>query len=428
MKTRTALLMMWPVVLLAFLCATRPGRAAESRRGVDVNETPPLELAWPFFDWVGTAEEFTAINHWRSYYYEHEFHFWLRRDGGERTKMVSRESTTFTDDWRLGPTYLPLEVDWSKNPQVRVIGVKLIDRDKRDFHGMKLPDSTCSPLILYVRKDGKWAEWMVNNWFHDWHKYINPDTKEDHPGLDNTDLAQYYIGKREPYDVSGHMNAISPDLYDDNIRKIQAGEHKGHIYHGFLVADAAAPKGYRIELKHMWLAWSAGLGELPGFGSQGTLKPHFVLPQLREWNFCAEPWPLTLMLDTPGQRKEYSQKDTITLAVTVTNHSARAVTIAVPKGDPWLAFELRSNRRNVSTRPPITAPIQSEVKTLKPGESFTAELKWTPLAYGYTDLRGNDVPLVAHYSASFFCAPDKLGAFDQEMFSNRIHLKIQEAK
>lgn len=402
--------------------------AAEPRPGIDVNQTPPLGLGWPFFDWVGNAEEFVVINHWRSYYYEHEFHFWLRRGDGPRVKMVSRESTSFTDDWRFGPTFLPLEVDWSQKPRVRAIGVKLIDRYKRNFHNMELPKDTCTPLLLYVWRKGKWVEWMINNWFHDWHKYIDPETKEEHPGLDNVDLAQYYIGKREPYDVFGHMNAIGPGLYDDNVRKIQAGEHKGHIYHGFLVSDAKAPKGYRIELKHMWLAWSAGRREIPGFGSPGTLKPHFVLPQLREWDFSSAPWPLTISLDTPEGRREYSQGDTIALQITLLNHSTEPVKIALPKGDPWPAFELRSRRRNVSTRPPVTVFPQPEVKSLAPGAALAVKLDWNPLAYGYRRVKGKGVPLTVHYSAGFFCEAEELGVFDQELFSSRIHLRIDEVK
>jgi len=405
------------VCLPCFLCGE------PARRGVDVNETPPLDLAWPFFDWVGKAEEFTVINHWRSYYYEHEFHFWLCRENGERAKMVSRESTSFTDDWRCGPTFLPLEVDWSKKPQVRVIGVKLIDRYKRNFHNMELPKNTCTPLILYVRREDRWVEWMVNNWFHDWHKYIDPETEEEHPGLDNVDLAQYYIGRREPYDVFGHLNAISPDLYDEDLRRIQSSEHKGKIFHGFLIGDAKAPKGYRIELKHAWLNWSAGLREIPGFGNPGTLKPHFVLPQLREWNFSGSSWPLTLSLDTRRQQREFAQDETVELAVTILNHSREKVKIAIPKGDPWPAFELRSRRRNVSTRPPVTTFPEPKAKVLRPGKSYKTTLTWRPLDYGYRKLKGN-VPLTLHYSAGFFCDPEALGVFDKEVFSSRIHLKI----
>jgi hypothetical protein len=421
---------MKPLILgiCAFLSFQSGVRAEGARSGIDVNKTPPLELNWPFFDWTGRAEEFTVINHWRSYYYEHEFHFWLKRDGGERIRMVSRESTSFTDDWRFGPTFLPVEVDWSKKPQVRAIGVKLIDRHQRNFHNMQLPENTCTPLILYVRKQDQWVEWMVNNWFHDWHKYIDPETKEEHPGLDNVDMAQYYIGKREPYDVFGHMNAIGPDLYDDNVRKIQAGEHKGHIYHGFLVSDAKAPKGYRIELKHIWLAWSAKLNELPGFGNPGTLKPHFVLPQLREWNFSDPPWPLTLSLDTPKQRRQFAQDDTIEFAATLLNHSDREVKVALPKDDAWPAFELRTGRRNVSTRPPVTTFPEPEVRVLKPGKSITTKLLWRPLSYGYQDMKGKDVPLALNYSANLFCDAGKLSVFDQEIFSARIHLVIDEVK
>jgi len=412
-------------IVFAALCPLESGQA---RPGIDVNQTPPLELGWPFFDWVGRAEEFAILNHWRSYYYEHEFHFWLRRPDGERVKMVSRESTCFTDDWRFGPTFLPVEVDWSKKPEVRVVGVKLIDRDKRNFHDMKLPDNTCTPLILYVRREGKWVEWMVNNWFHDWHKYIDPETKEDHPGLDNVDLAQYYIDKQEPYDVFGHMNSMSPDLYDDRVREIQAGEHKGHIYHGFLVSDPKAPKGYRIELRHMWLAWSAGLNELPGFGNPGTLKPHFVLPQLREWNFSEPPSPLTISLDTANRQREFSQQDAVEFVVTILNHSRDPVRIAVPEDDPWQAFELHCGRRNVSTRPPVTLFPRPKVKTLKPGHSFTAKLTWNFFEYGYRDLKGDDIPLSVHYWAGYFCDPAKLGVFEPDIFSSRIHLKIREPR
>lgn len=51
--------------LSAILCLWALGGlwAGEERRGIDVNETPPLALAWPFFDWVGHAEELTIINH-----------------------------------------------------------------------------------------------------------------------------------------------------------------------------------------------------------------------------------------------------------------------------------------------------------------------------------------------------------------------------
>lgn len=109
-------------------------------------------------------------------------------------------------------------------------------------------------------------------------------------------------------------------------------------------------------------------------------------------------------------------------------HSGGRVKIAVPKGDLWPTFEVRSRRRNVSTRPPVTTSTEAKVKTLRPGKSYEARLDWYPQSYGYRKLKGKDVPLTVHYSASFFCDAEELEVFGQEMFSTRIHLEIAEAK
>jgi len=43
-------------------------------------------------------------------------------------------------------------------------------------------------------------------------------------------------------------------------------------------------------------------------------------------------------------------------------------------------------------------------------------------------VKGKDVRLTAHYAAGFFCDARRLGVFDREVFSTRIHLTLDAPK
>ena len=123
----------------------------------------PVEL-------VGRATDFWFSRNWSSHYWREDFTFLLSQEGTQKTwRIISREPTpAYT--FRMGTTFTDLKVDWKKQPRVKVVGVKAVDRIPADFYDFKLTEpNLATALIVYVETAPKvWKEYYVNNWFHKW--------------------------------------------------------------------------------------------------------------------------------------------------------------------------------------------------------------------------------------------------------------------
>jgi hypothetical protein len=97
------------VAVLLFVALAGPAAVAAER------ELRPIDLK-------GDAGDFQFVRTWNSYYRGEDFTFRLVDDSGRVWRIISREITP-AYEWRMGPTYPELKVDWTSGPRVRVIGV-----------------------------------------------------------------------------------------------------------------------------------------------------------------------------------------------------------------------------------------------------------------------------------------------------------------
>lgn len=265
------------VVVMAalFLMWSAPVRAAEN---TEIPGPKPLKnVKDPFFDWEGTTLDFRIVDTKKAYYWDHEFctRFLRNGDKNDEWKVISRYATPYNGAWRFGPTYLPLKVDWSVPQNIRVVGVKKIDRIPAAFHGEKLPEGrTVTVFILWVKQDGKWKEWYVNNWLHPYRH----NRKE--LACETVEIAQYYIDKGPPYNVFGWLSGTTDKIYPPILKKLIT-EKRSEIYGGFLVSDTNYPQGFRLDLRHLWVTKNYGLREKPYYGNMDELD-YFRLPH-KKW-------------------------------------------------------------------------------------------------------------------------------------------------
>jgi hypothetical protein len=218
-------------VPLAALALALPLAAVPATAGAPGRDWEPLELA-------GRASDFSHKREYRSYYWAEDFTFLLKEDGGKIWRIISREPTP-AYDWRMGPTYTGLKVDWRANPRVKVIGVKAIDRIPEKFPDLKLDEpNLATALLLFVEtKPGTWKEFYVNNWFH------KCGTRADKK------MFALYADRPAPYDLYGFARAQAAPF--DKKSQAILDMHKANpslMFHGRVRSAAGTPFGYEIEL------------------------------------------------------------------------------------------------------------------------------------------------------------------------------------
>jgi eukaryotic-like serine/threonine-protein kinase len=209
------------------VAADRP-QAAESFTGKRVVE------------WTGRAVNLRYTRRSAGYYTADEFSFTLDSPANGRWQVVSREPTPF-ESWRMGTTFTGLKLDWSTNPQVRIVALKGIDRIPATYPGLQLdPEKTLTVLLLDVRTGDAWKPWYINNWFHRW------STPEE-----DARIAGHYVDRGAPYDVYGFRDDLLADLTEKS-KQTAARFPTWRCYHGVLVKDAKAGRGYALELLHLF--------------------------------------------------------------------------------------------------------------------------------------------------------------------------------
>src|ERR1043166_6622823 len=208
--------MRWSLAVL--VCAV--SFAGLSDAGAPKRDWEPVEL-------IGKASDYWYSRNWRSYYWREDFTFMLAEDKGDKTwRIISREPTP-AYGYRMGTTYTGLAVDWKKNPRVKIVGVKAIDRIPEDFYDFKLKEpNLATALIVYVETEKDvWKEFYVNNWFHKW------GDKADKL------VHGYYAGKKAPYDIYAFANGQAAP-FDKASRAIleKNKDNPSLMFHGRVVA------------------------------------------------------------------------------------------------------------------------------------------------------------------------------------------------
>jgi hypothetical protein len=207
-----------------------------------VNYAAPAEPDYAYVELEGAAEEFRDFREWRSYYWRDDFTLVLRDEEGKRHRVISREPTPWTN-LRLGTTYTALKVDWRKQPRVKVIGVRAIDRTPVEFYDLKLdPRETVTTFILRVQTadKAKWQDFYVNNWFHNWGKEANGKVLANYATDDPHFTVYGYLGGiAAPFDAAGQklLEKFSPDY--------------GGIIYPARVEKAKNEAGYELRVLHL---------------------------------------------------------------------------------------------------------------------------------------------------------------------------------
>jgi hypothetical protein len=216
------------VLFLAFPTSTR-AQSAEPRN-------------FPYIELAGKVEEFTYRHDWRSYYWREDFTMLVRDGEGKLHRVISREPTPWTD-YRLGTTFTGLPVDWTRQPQVRIIGVRAVDRIPAEFYDLKLDaEKTVTAFIVRVdtamgQREPVWKDFYVNNWFHKWG--AEPDVK----------MLPHYANDDPNYTVYGYLGSIAAPV-DAESKKLLEKFPDGYIYHGRVV-KAKNDVGYELHIIHL---------------------------------------------------------------------------------------------------------------------------------------------------------------------------------
>ena len=188
-------------------------------------------------DLTGTAREFRAYRTWNSYYWGEDATFLLEDDSGKTWRVITREITP-AYEWRMGPTYPGLTVEWKRRPRVQVVGVRGVDRLPPEFHDLDLKDQpvVTAFIILAEAGPGEWKEWYVNNWFHKW----GPETDRI--------MHKRFADRKAPYDIYGFVEGMAAP-FDAKSRLIVEKHPPGRLmYHGRIRTAQDTPFGYEVEL------------------------------------------------------------------------------------------------------------------------------------------------------------------------------------
>ncbi len=188
---------------------------------------------YPFAELEGKVEEFRFIRNWRSYYWRQDCTMLVRDDAGKVHRVISREPTPWAGH-RLGTTYTGQAVDWTKQPRVKIIGVRAIDRQPEEFYDLKL-DAKETITAFIIRVDDK--DFYVNNWFHRWG--------------DDTDrkMLKHYANDLPNYTVYGYLTGIAAP-FDAEGKALLAKHPDTSIYHGRVV-PAKNEIGYEVRVLHL---------------------------------------------------------------------------------------------------------------------------------------------------------------------------------
>lgn len=211
--------------------------------------------------WVGRATGLRYTQRNAGYYTADEFAFIFSSPRNGRWQVISREPTPF-EMWRFGTTFTGLKVDWNAGPEVRLTGVKGVDRIPASYPGLTLDaEKTITALILEVRVGEDWRPWYVNNWFHKW------STPED-----DARIAAEYAGKSDPYEVYGFRDDAPAELTAAS-RAVVERFPTWRAYHGVLVRDPTAKGGIALEIRHLFAKDPKTGGNACVYGDPKALIP-----------------------------------------------------------------------------------------------------------------------------------------------------------
>jgi outer membrane protein assembly factor BamB len=274
--------------------------------------------------WTGRAADLRYIRRKADYYTADDFSFQFSSPKQGRWQVVSREPTPF-ETWRFGTTFTGLKVDWSGGPEVRLTGVKGVDRIPATYPGLTLdPDRTVTALALEVRVGDEWKPWYVNNWFHAW---STPEEQQRILGM--------YAGKESPWDIYGFRSDAPAELTAAS-RQATARFPEWRAYHGVIIRD---PKGgFALELRHAFQKNPATGGHDCVIGDPKTLVPLSRLsPVSSEASPAVRPEPEVVEAAAPAPKPEPAAEAGWWMVGGGPEHRGVAPALAPPLKPAWEA-------------------------------------------------------------------------------------------
>jgi hypothetical protein len=187
---------------------------------------------------VGQVSDFWYQRTYATYYCNEDFSFLLKEDSGKTWRIISRELTP-AYEWRMGPTYPGLKVDWQARPRVKVLGVNTVDRLPPKFYDFKLDEpNLATALIVWVEAgNNDWKPFYINNWFHRWG--------------DKADAAvhKHYADRPAPHNIYGFVRGQTAPFTRKSQEIIEKNKSNPSLmFHGLVRATKDNPFGYEIEL------------------------------------------------------------------------------------------------------------------------------------------------------------------------------------
>jgi len=162
---------------------------------------PQEAMQPPYLDWQGPMTDFRwRFARWPSptaqmVYRMTDFTFVLHPlDDATPWQVVSKQMLPF-EPFLLSPTFTGLLFPRKRGENVRVIGVRGIDRQSQGFYDIRIPDRAraLTALIVARKVRGQWRPIYINNWFREW--------REGVPGVTDPFIAGYYVNKGRPFEV-----------------------------------------------------------------------------------------------------------------------------------------------------------------------------------------------------------------------------------
>jgi outer membrane protein assembly factor BamB len=231
-----------------YLAAYEPCDVVTDNAMLDAGETiqppyfdsqgPITDLQWRFARWPQNPAKFV--------YRMTDFTFIFHPiDDAAPWRVVSKQMLPY-EPFLLSPTYTGLLFPTGGGDNLRVIGVRGIDRQSQGFYDVAIRDRTrvLTALILARKLRGQWRPICVNNWFGAW--------RDDEPGVSDRFIAGYYVNKKRPFEVLTRLaDRQALQLLTFFQRSLYLQAPADAVFRGSLVRDGQSPE-MRIVVSHYW--------------------------------------------------------------------------------------------------------------------------------------------------------------------------------
>lgn len=210
-----------------------------------------IPLPNPYVDWHGHLTDFQwRFGRWppapaRIVFRMSDFIFVFHPADDATPWQVLSKPMVPLEPFLLGPTYTGLLFPSHPEAEVRVIGLKGIDRPKEKFYDVKIndPNRVLTALIIARKLRGHWRPIYANNYFTSW--------RLNRPGAVDAAIAGYYLGRHRPFDVCMRVEKETLPLLSTFDRAFISQAPKFPVVYGRIV-PGQKPSEVRFQMTHYW--------------------------------------------------------------------------------------------------------------------------------------------------------------------------------